>query len=89
MEGKQKIKRERNKNQRNPRANLMKKAETKLKHFLSVFIIHIHIDRFLIQHGSDSVTVFQFDLFFFFSGCLFCTRITIKSNKDNTMYDSL
>lgn len=28
------------------------------KHFLSVFIIHIHIDRFLIQHGFDSVTVF-------------------------------
>lgn len=27
--------------------------------FLSVFIIHIHIDRFLIQHGFDSVTVFS------------------------------
>lgn len=50
--------------------------------FLSVFIIHIHIDRFLIQHGFDSVTVFQLDLFFL-------TRITIKNDKDNTMYDSL
>lgn len=53
-----------------------------MKHFfLRVFIIHIHIDRFVIQHGFDSVTVF-FQLDFF-------TRITIKNDKDNTMYDSL
>lgn len=34
-----------------------------LEAFLSVFVIHIHIDRFLIQHGFDSVTS-QLDFFF-------------------------
>lgn len=59
------------------------KRRSILEAFLSVFIIHIHIDRFLIQHGFDSVTVFSAWFFFFF------TRITIKNDKDNTMYDSL
>lgn len=61
------------------------KEEEHVCSILSVFIIHIHIDRFLIQHVFDSVTVF-FSAWLFF--CLFFTRITIKNDKDNTMYDS-
>lgn len=34
------------------------KEEEHVCSILSVFIIHIHIDRFLIQHVFDSVTVF-------------------------------
>lgn len=33
------------------------KKRSTFEAFLSVFIIHIHIDRFLIQHGFDSVIV--------------------------------
>lgn len=60
------------------------KEEEHVCSILSVFIIHIHIDRFLIQHVFDSVTVF-FSAWLF---CLFFTRITIKNDKDNTMDDS-
>lgn len=42
------------------------KRRSILEAFLSVFIIHIHIDRFLIQHGFDSVTVFSACFFFFY-----------------------
>lgn len=38
--------------------SFINKNRSILEAFLSVFIIHIHIDRFLIQHGFDSVTVF-------------------------------
>lgn len=50
------------------------KEEEHICSILSVFIIHIHIDRFLIQHVFDSVTVF-------FSAGLFLLVFYKNNNK--------
>lgn len=50
----------------------------------SVFIIHIHIDRFLIQHVFNIVTVF-FSAGPFFFLLFFFYKNNNKNDKDNTM----
>lgn len=67
-----------------PSPSTVRKAGKHIWSIWSVFIIHIHIDRFLIQHVFNIVTVF-FSAGPFFFPSFFFYKNNNKNDKDNTM----